>query len=296
MRSFTWNLELVSNILWLLVGPILANIFVSHHEKNWLNKCAIKFKPSFRRRYVDDIFVLLPSCECVDSFREYISSKHQNINLTDEKESAGWLSFLDFKICRKNGKFVTRVYRKPTFSGVFTNYESFIPTYQKRELLHTFLHRSFSICCNFKTFHFEIDHLKTILIKNNYPLNFIDLCIKSFLHKLHTPKVAVPNVPKINVFIKLPFFRNTSFQNRKKLQKLFNDKLKSFILKLVFTSPIRVIRFFTFKGRLPKILLSGLVYQYNCGGCNATYHRKTKRHFKVRICEHLGISDGTEKN
>ena len=166
------------------LGPILANIFLSNHQENWLNKCPIRFKSSFHRRYVDDIFVLFESCECADSFHEYISSKHQNINFTIEKENVGSLSFVDVKICRKNGKFVTRVYRKPTFSGVFTNYESFIPTYQKRELLHTFLHRSFSICCNFKTFHFEIDHLKTILIKNKYPLNFIDLCIKSFLNKL----------------------------------------------------------------------------------------------------------------
>ena len=30
--------------------------------------------------------------------------------------------------------------------------------------------------------------LKTILIKNNYPLNFIDSCIKPFLNKLYTPK------------------------------------------------------------------------------------------------------------
>ena len=38
-------------------------------------------------------------------------------------------------------------------------------------------------------------------------------------------------------------------------------------------------------------LLSGLVYQYKCGGCNATYYGKTKRHFK----EHLGISHLNEK-
>ena len=38
------------------------------------------------------------------------------------------------------------------------------------------------------------------------------------------------------------------------------------------------------------MLLSGLVYQYKCGGCNATYYGKTKRHFKLRICEHLDIS------
>ena len=89
--------------------------------------------------------------------------------LNVEQENIGSLSFLDVKFCRKNGKFAISVYRKPTFSGVFTNYESFIPTYQKRGLLHTLFHRSFSICCDFKTFHFEVDHLKTILIKGNYP-------------------------------------------------------------------------------------------------------------------------------
>ena len=38
-------------------GPILANIFLSHHEENWLNNCPIEFKPSFYRRYIGDIFV-----------------------------------------------------------------------------------------------------------------------------------------------------------------------------------------------------------------------------------------------
>ena len=37
------------------------------------------------------------------------------------------------------------------------------------------------------------------------------------------------------------------------------------------------------------MLLSGLVYQYKCGSCNAT------NYFKVRICEHLGILHLTDK-
>ena len=61
-------------------------------------------------------------------------------------------------------------------------------------------------------FHFEIGHLKTIFIKNNYPLNFIDSCIESFLNELYTPKVLVPNVPKRNDVVNLPFFGSTSFQ------------------------------------------------------------------------------------
>ena len=100
----------------------------------------------------------------------------------------------------------------------------------------------------------------------------------------------VSNVPKRNVFVKLPFLRSTSFQIRKKLQTLFSDKLTSCNLKIVFTSPFRFKSFFTLKNKLPKMLLSGLFYKYMCGGCSATYYGKTKRHFKVHFFEHLGIS------
>ena len=75
-------------------------------------------------------------------------------------------------------------------------------------------------------------------------------------------------------YVKLPFLGITSFQIRIKLQKLVNDKLTSCNLKIAFTSPVRVKSFFTFKDKLPKMLLSGLVYKYKCGGCNATYYGK----------------------
>ena len=44
------------------------------------------------------------------------------------------------------------------------------------------------------------------------------------------------------------------------------------------------------------MLLSGHVYKYKCGGCNATYYSKTKCHFKVRICEPLVIHISLEKS
>ena len=52
----------------------------------------------------------------------------------------------------------------------------------------------------------------------------------------------------------------------------------------------RLITFFTFKDKIPLFLRSGIVYKFQCGNGNATYYGKTKRHFKVRMCEHLGIS------
>ena len=40
--------------------PTLANSFLCHHEKRWLDKCPEEFKPGFYRRYVDDILYFVP--------------------------------------------------------------------------------------------------------------------------------------------------------------------------------------------------------------------------------------------
>ena len=64
---------------------------------------------------------------------------------------------------------------------------------------------------------------------------------------------------------------------------------------IVFQSKCKLINFFTFKDKIPIFLRSGIVYKFKCGGYNATYYGKTKRHFKVRMCEHLGVSALTGK-
>ena len=43
------------------LGPTLANAFLCHYEKEWLDNCSIHFKAVIYKRYVDDIFVLLSS-------------------------------------------------------------------------------------------------------------------------------------------------------------------------------------------------------------------------------------------
>ena len=43
------------------LGPTLANVFLVHFEKNWLQNCPSDFKPHSYRRYVNDIFVLFIS-------------------------------------------------------------------------------------------------------------------------------------------------------------------------------------------------------------------------------------------
>ena len=74
------------------------------------------------------------------------------------------------------------------------------------------------------------------------------------------------------------------------------NKLTYFNHRFVFQPKCKIGNFFTFKDRIPSSLRSGVVYKFQCGGCNATYYDKSERNFKARMCEHLGILTLTGKN
>ena len=59
------------------LGPVLANIFMGHHEKIWLEQYS---GPGllFYRRYVNDIFCLFQRQEQVHEFLDYINNKRPN--------------------------------------------------------------------------------------------------------------------------------------------------------------------------------------------------------------------------
>ena len=124
------------------LGPTLANVFMCHFENIWLENCPAHFKPIVYRRFVDDTFLLFRTKDHVEKFKNYLNKQHKNIKFTSEIEENGSLSFLDITISRENNKFVTSVYRKSTCSGIFTNFESFIPYMHKGELIETLLHKS----------------------------------------------------------------------------------------------------------------------------------------------------------
>ena len=113
------------------LGPSLANIFMCKFENKWLKDFPHGLKPVFYIPYVVDIFLLLSSLDHVEKFKKHLFSKHPNVNISLDKKNDGRLSFLDIYIFGEKGKFVTNVYRKKTFSGVYNNFDNFIPeTYE----------------------------------------------------------------------------------------------------------------------------------------------------------------------
>ena len=146
-----------------------------------------------------------------------------------------WFSWIYKFKEKKNNTFVTSVYRKAMFSGVYPNFESFIPFSYKVGLLSTFIYRCSTICSNMSKFHLELERLKDIFRKNGYPASFIDKCIKKFLDKLYTPKRSVATVSKKELLLVFPYLRKLSLQTRIHLSKLFRDCLPfckvNFVLK-----------------------------------------------------------------
>ena len=63
--------------------------------------------------------------------------RHLNISFTVENEKDYRMSFLDVNIIREKDKFTTSVYRKPTFSGIYTHFDSVLPSSNKIGLLRT---------------------------------------------------------------------------------------------------------------------------------------------------------------
>ena len=127
-----------------------------------------------------------------------MNQQYPNTKFTFEVEKTNNFSFLDVKICRANNRFTTSVFRKPTFSGVFTNFDSFIPISYKYGLVNTLIFRCFKICSSYEKLHNEIVYLKEIFKRNRYPNDFVDLCIKKFFDKLYTTKKNYQTVEKSN--------------------------------------------------------------------------------------------------
>ena len=211
------------------LGPTLENAFLRLHEQIWLNECPDEFTPVYYRRNVDDIFVLFRSPVHFEKFQNYLNSKHRNITITCEKGDTNSMPFLDVLITRTNNSFKTSVYHKPTFSEVYSNFNSFISGEYRVGLIFTLLFRTFSIVSDFSRFHIEVCHLKETLKKNTFPIKLIDSCIKSFLNKRLTEKPVTLTAERKDLVIVLPFLAKLSLDLITRLKNSISKELELFL-------------------------------------------------------------------
>ena len=98
---------------------LLWDLLKVQHEDIWLRNCSLECKPSYNKRYVDNIFVLFELETQSESFKNFKNTCHPKMKFTFEKEQDKCFSFLDVKVIRENNVFTTSVYRKPLFSSFY---------------------------------------------------------------------------------------------------------------------------------------------------------------------------------
>jgi len=121
------------------IAPLLADVIISYVRDQALTKINVKNKPIVLWRYLDDIFVAVKDMNALDIFFNTLNSVPNNITFTKELECGDSLAFLDVLIEKSQTGIQTTTYRKPTHSGLYTHWTSFIPHHQKEILCLDYL-------------------------------------------------------------------------------------------------------------------------------------------------------------
>ena len=177
---FTFNDKLYKQIdgvaMGSPLGPTLANFFLGNLE-NSVFEHSSPSHPKIYFHYVDDVFAVFDDNPAVDFFLNVINNLHNNITFTVDKSTAS-IHFLDVDVkVNSDGTFETYVWRKPTHTGLFLNFNAACPVKCKFGLILCILHRAKSICSRKKRklFFNEVNKLISFYL-TTILLHFLTMC------------------------------------------------------------------------------------------------------------------------
>ena len=116
------------------LGPLLANVFMSSIEDT--------LKRQGNRRYVDDTLTVMSDLATATTFLHTLNSAHTSVKFTMEVEKNGKLPFLGTELLNHAPRIETKVYVKPTNTGLLLHYQSHVDNRYKWSLLTTMLDRA----------------------------------------------------------------------------------------------------------------------------------------------------------
>ena len=153
------------------LGPLVANAFMCNIEEKLRNQNKM---PAFYKRYVDDTLSKMPDVSSAFEFLLTLNEIHPSLSFTMELEDNGKLPFLGMVIIRNGPRLDTKVYVKPTDTGLLLHYQSHV-------VLKTMLNRALKLSSNWKFFRQECERLKMVFAQLHYPETLIENTIRHFI-------------------------------------------------------------------------------------------------------------------
>ena len=262
--------------------PIVANLYMESFEVEALRSAP--HPPYLWKRFVDDTFTILQSSQ-KDGFLEHLNSIDQHIQFTaEDQRSDGATPFLDILVTpRRDGSLSTSVYRKPTHTDLYLQWDSHHTLTSKYSVIGTLQHRAQTICSNPQLLQKE-EHLKNALKNCKYPtwaLNRIQMKTKKQDNKqVPTNRTSRNNQKKS--YIVVPYYSGLS-ESIKNIGRKFGAQVfckGGTTIKNLLMAP---------KDKDPIQKQSGVIYRYQCDrvDCDEEYIGESSRTFGERFKEHL---------
>ena len=121
------------------VSPVIANIYMEYFES-----LAIPTSPALIKqwsRYVDDVHSANRK-DHVNQLQEHLNCIDPHIKFTTELPGIDGLPFLDTLTKPTPNSIESTVYRKPTHTDRYLDYNSIHPISAKLSVIHTLIHRA----------------------------------------------------------------------------------------------------------------------------------------------------------
>ena len=158
---------------------------------------------------------------------------HPNIQFTYEAAENHQIPFLNVWIDNTEGILKLSTFRKPTNTGLYINWQSFVPSRYKLNLVKTLLHRAYGICNSYSLIHEDFQGASYTLKRNGYALRYIDKQIRLFLNKRHESpsmqkydtgnnceSLKTSESKEISLFLRLPYLGYISLQIENEIRQI----------------------------------------------------------------------------
>ncbi|KAL9957548.1 hypothetical protein ACROYT_G039190 [Oculina patagonica] len=270
------------------LGPVLANIIMTEFKETIVKQLIDRGLITFYCRYVDDTLLLIKP-DTIDIILELFHKFDKNIRFTYDLFENTTPHFLDINILT-NG---IGIYRKDTFTGQYTNFDSFVPWRQKISWIKALVNRIHSICSP-NMLKSELKRLKTIISWNNFPSRIANALIRRFSYDALNKIRTAANKDKensITIWLSVPYIGDKTSQLLRSFKRKLRRCLTNSNIEIKVREKTTKLCFYTNnKDRVPLLNKSHVVYKFKCPGCQSAYIGKTDRTLFVRTHEHA-ISD-----
>ena len=179
----------------------------------------------------------MPDLSTAKDFLNTLNHAHAAIKFTMEVEKDGMLPFLGTQLLNRAPRIETKVFVKPTNSGLLLHYHIHVDNRYKRGLLSTMLDRAYRLSSSWSHFTEECDRLKSVFSKLKYPKHLVDSTVKTFLNSMVTDQSLLQSksTTENTIQVVIPFKDQVSANIVKMQLKDLSVKLQVNV-QAVFTS------------------------------------------------------------